>query len=419
MAKGRRRANGAEVSAPVTPQTLGPSRRASRSAERERRRRQRRRRTSALAVVSAALLLVAGVLLVGNAVRKDDPPAGPKTRTQRTLLFSVTGTSGAGRFTTLYAYDSATTSAAVVLIPPSTLTDVAGIGNVVLGNALRLGGPDAARDAVSDLMGVIVDHTWTLTADGFVALVNRVGGVVVDVDADVVVGREVVLRAGGAQRLNGVTALQYATYVAKGQDQVTFQARLQRVLEALFAALPQDVPGLTTSITALGGASATSWEPNALAAFLDGVRQAQAAERYEPQVLPVTPIDTGSGTPAFSIKVDEVATVVNTSLSGSIPLNRDVGDNRVLVLNGVGTPGLGDGVADKLRGEFRVVGTRNKQGFGEKVSVVVVFDNTDASVAKARRAAELLGLPETAVRTSTQTQSVADVIVVIGADYRP
>ena len=91
---------------------------------------------------------------------------------------------------------------------------------------------------------------------------------------------------------------------------------------------------------------------------------------------------------------------------------------RILVLNGVGTPGLGASVARKVRGEFRIVGTRNKQGFGVKESVVVVFDSTDASLDKARRVATLLGLPETAVRTSTQTQSVADVIVVIGSDYK-
>ena len=417
MAKGRRRASGPR-SQPVT-QTLGPARRSSRAAQRERRRRQRRRRTSVVAVLSVLLLVVAGGLLVGRAVtrEKKDPP--PKQRTQRTLLVSITGSTQAGVASALYAFDPAPERAAVVLIPPNTLTDVAGVGNVVLGNALRLGGPTAARESVGDLMGVIVDHDWTLSAEAFTALVNGVGGLVIDVDTDIVNGRQVILRAGGGQRLDGRTALTYATYVARGQDQITFQARFQQVMEALFAALPPDPAGLATSITALGAGSRTSWEARPLADFLDGVRRAQAADRYEPQVLPVTPIDTGSGTPTFSIKVDEVATLVRTQLADSIPPGRDDGNNRILVLNGVGTPGLGASVARKVRDEFRIVGTRNKQGFGVKESVVVVFDMTDPSLAKARRVAELLGLPESAVRTSTQTQSVADVIVVVGADYKP
>ena len=418
MAKGRRRASGTTYAPPVTT-TLGPARRSSRAAERARRRRQRRRRTSAAGIVAVALAVVAVVLLVGNAVTRDEEPPAAKPRTQRTVLFAVTNTEGAARAASLLAYDPESRRASLVLIPPSTLTDVAGIGNVVLANAMRLGGPTAARESVSDLMGVLVDHHWVLSEEAFAALVDRAGGLVLDVDTDVVVGRQTVVRAGGGQRLDGRLALTYATYVARGQDQVTFQSRFQHVLERLFAALPPDPAGVGTSLAALGGGLRASWAPAELGTFVDGVRKAQAENRYEPQVLPVTPIDTGSGTPAFSIKVDEVAALVSNQLGDSIPPGRDDGDNRVLILNGVGTPGLGASVARKVRTEFRIVGTRNKQGFGEKESVVVVFDTTDESIAKARRLAELLGLPDTAVRTSTLTQSVADVIVIIGRDYKP
>jgi hypothetical protein len=137
-------------------------------------------------------------------------------------------------------------------------------------------------------------------------------------------------------------------------------------------------------------------------------------------VLPVSTIDTGGSAPTFSIKVDEVAALVRAQLADSIPPGRDDGANRVLVLNGVGTPGLGASVATKLRASpFRIVGTRNKQGFGVKESVVVVFDSSEASLAKAREVARLLGLKETAVRIGTQNQSVADVIVVVGTDFTP
>lgn len=419
MAKGKRRATGSEPTQPVT-QTLGPRRRVSRASERERRRKQRRRRTTVVTVVAVVLALAVVALVVGQAVTREADPAGPTARTQRTLLFSVTGENGGGRATALLAYDAAPRRASVVLIPPNTLSDVAGIGNVVLGTALRLGGPDSAQEAVSDLMGVVVDHHWTLTQDGFVALVDRLGGLVVDVDVDVVAGPALLLRAGPGQRLDGQTALTYATYVPKGEDQITFQARFQRVMEALFATLPADPVEAAAALVALGGGSATSWDPRELAGFLDGVRTARAEERYEPQVLPVVPIDTGAEQPTFRINPEGVAAVVDNQLAASIPEGRAEGDNRVLILNGVGTPGIGDGVADKIRpGGFQIVGTRNKQGFGEKVSVVVVFDNTDASLEKARRVAELVGLPPTAVRTSTLTQSVADVVVVIGEDYKP
>jgi anionic cell wall polymer biosynthesis LytR-Cps2A-Psr (LCP) family protein len=423
MAKGKRRAGRGDAARPVTPQTLGPARRASRAALRERRRRQRRRRLSAAAIAGIAVVVVAAVALVGGVVAHSKKSPPPKGRTQRTLLFEVTDRTGAARVAVLYAYDPAPRRAALVLIPTHTLADVAGLGNVVFATAARLGGPTVAREAVSDLLGVTVDQDWTLTDTAFTSLIDRAGGVVVDVDADVVQAlphgaSRILVRAGPGQRLDGPTALAYATYVQKGQDEVTSLARLQQVLEAVFGALPADRTSLATSIAALGSGSRLSWQPPDLADFILGVRAARDGDRYEPQVLPVSVIDTGGGAVTYSIKVDDVASLVRAELADSIPPNRDLGNNRVLVLNGVGTPGLGAGVARKLRGEFRIVGTRNKQPFDVKTSVVVVFDSSDASLAKARRAATLLGLPETAVRIGTQAQSVADVIVVIGADYR-
>jgi hypothetical protein len=420
MARGKRRAGRGEATQVTT--TLAPARRASRAAQRTRRRRQRRTRTSLLVFAGIGIAVLVAAVLVGNAVTHDKTPPA-KQRTQRTVLLEVTGDDGTGRAAALLAYDPAPRRASLVLIPPHTLADVAGIGNVVLASAVRLGGPGVAREAVSDLMGVLVDQDWTLSSTTFAALVDRVGGVVVDVDTDVVVPgargtTTILVRAGAQQRLDGATALAYATYTAKGQDEITFQARFQAVFDALLAALPPDDGTVATTLAALGPGSRLSWRPPDLAAFLAGMRTAHAEDRYDPQVLPVSAIDTGSGAPTFSIKVDEVARLVSTQLADSLPPNRASGDNRVLILNGVGTPGLGANVARRLRGEFQVVGTRNKQPFGVTESVVVVFDSTDPSLAKARRVASLLGLPATAVRIGTQTQSVADVIVVIGSDYK-
>ena len=423
MAQGKRRAGRGEETKQVS-STLAPARRASRAAERERRRQKRRTRTTVLAVTGIAVVVGLLAMLVGDAVRGDkkDPP--PKVRTQRTLLFQLTGPDGAARAAALLAHDPDPGRASLVLIPPHTLIDVAGLGNVVVADVVRLGGPGVAREAVSDLLGVVVDHDWTLSSVGFVALVDRLDGIVVDVDTDVTQraadgSTRVVLRAGPQQRLDGASALAYATFVPQGQDEISFQVRLQSVLEGIAAALPADREVASATLGALGREATLSWTPDDLAGFLAGYRAAQAGDRYDPQVLPVTTIDAGGGT-SYSIKVDEVAGLVRAQLADSIPPGRDDGSNRVLVLNGVGTPGLGGSVAGRLRSSpFRVVGTRNKQGFGVAQSVVVVFDPSEPSLEKAREVARLLGLPPEAVRIGTQNQSVADVIVVIGADYKP
>jgi LCP family protein required for cell wall assembly len=423
MARGKRHAPRGKSGSPVST-TLGPQRRASRAVSRQRRRRSRRTRSGVVAISGIVLLVLAATAVGIGAVTHHKKDDSPKERTQRTLLFSVTGDDRGARATALLAYDATPKRASVVFLPPHTLVDVAGLGNVVLGSATRLGGPATAREAVSDLLGVTVDADWTLSAGSFASLVDRVGGVVVDVDVDVlqtVKGQtRILLRAGAGQRLNGASALAYATYVEKGQDEISFQARFQTVLDALVSALPDDPSDAAAKVGALGPGATLSWKADELATFLLGVKAAHAGDRYEPQVLPVTRIDTGGSSPTFSIKVDEVASLVRDQLADSIPPGRDNSANRVLVLNGVGTPGLGGTVANKLRSSpFRVVGTRNKQGFGVRESVVVVFDASEASLQKARDVARLLGLQESAVRIGTQNQSVADVIVVVGADFKP
>ena len=68
---------------------------------------------------------------------------------------------------------------------------------------------------------------------------------------------------------------------------------------------------------------------------------------------------------------------------------------------------------------FDIVSSRNAKDFNFTQSLVLIFKATDEEIARGQRVAELLRLPPSAVRVSPLTQSVADVIVIIGADYRP
>src|SRR5205085_11539128 len=102
----------------------------------------------------------------------------------------------------------------------------------------------------------------------------------------------------------------------------------------------------------------------------------------------------------------------------SVPPGARATGNRVLVLNGVGTPGLGLRVRDRIvaRG-FVFVGSRNAPTFGYPHTLVLVKDPAAAADVGARLA-NALGVPGSAVETSDQIGTIADVVVIIGADYR-
>ena len=93
---------------------------------------------------------------------------------------------------------------------------------------------------------------------------------------------------------------------------------------------------------------------------------------------------------------------------------------RVLVENGVGTPGLVSQARAKLVDDgFRFIDGGNASSFGLKESLVLIPDGTSQSVTRGRRVADSLGLPSSAVQPSDRGQTVADVIVILGEDFAP
>jgi hypothetical protein len=94
----------------------------------------------------------------------------------------------------------------------------------------------------------------------------------------------------------------------------------------------------------------------------------------------------------------------------------------VIVINGTGALGLGQTAHAKLdRHGLVFVHSENQQGFSfrGRHSVVLVTDDSTASHALGHRVARALGLPDSDIAINSQPTSAADVVVILGADYRP
>jgi len=93
---------------------------------------------------------------------------------------------------------------------------------------------------------------------------------------------------------------------------------------------------------------------------------------------------------------------------------------RVLVENGVGTPGLVEQARSKLvTAGFRFVNGGNAADFTGEPSSVIIPDGTESRVRQGQRVAAALGLPASSIATSDRGQTVADVIVILGSDFAP
>ncbi|HEV7824712.1 MAG TPA: LCP family protein [Mycobacteriales bacterium] len=368
----------------------------------------RRPSTAVLAAVVLLIALVTGGAVYGLGGGSGDGTGGP-AGPQSTLLLQFRDGDGAAA-SVLYGVGSG--SGAAVLLPSRLIATVPGAGQQQFGPVLALhDGAELSRSTVSDLLGVRIDAQWVLDRAGLVAAVDAVGGVVADVDTDVVSGRTVLVQAGKGRPLDGARAAAYLLDRPADQDDIQYQPRVQRVFQSLLTRLAER-PG------ALAGLPRGARPAAAAGTVLGSLAKASADAAVLYQTLPVTEIDT-DGVATYTLDVAAVDELVAGRFSGAALPGRDERGNRVLVVNAVGTPGLGETVRNRIvPAGFTFVGSRNQTPFGRAETVVVVFDSDQATVGRARALARAMGLPEAQVQVSERGQSIADLMVVVGKDFR-
>ncbi|HVD28985.1 MAG TPA: LCP family protein [Mycobacteriales bacterium] len=412
------------VTAPAVPGQTVVARR-SRAAERAARRRAMRQRVLLVtaAVLGVVLIIVGGWLVLRGGDGGKDKVAAAAPR-QLTTLVQVTGADGTAAASALVGTTKVGKQAAAVLVPSRLIVDVAGSGEMPFGEAVALDDDTASTGALTDLLGVSVDDSWVLSTDGLAALVDSVGGVQAAVDVDVVTtdakGNETVVVRAGNQKLKGAAAAAYATYLADGEPEQARLARFDDVLTAVAAALPKDHAALVAALAALGQGSRSTLDSSELADRLAVLGSAAADGTLVSDVLPVTEIDTGGAVTSYGLDAAQAAATMRARFPGSLQQDANGESVRVLVENGVGTPGLVEKARTKLvAAGFQFINGGNASPFNADPSSIQVPDGTEKSLARGRRVAAALGLPADSVIPSDRGQTVADVIVLLGSDFTP
>ena len=91
-----------------------------------------------------------------------------------------------------------------------------------------------------------------------------------------------------------------------------------------------------------------------------------------------------------------------------------------MVRNGVGTPGLGATARTKLtKAKDVYIAGGNQLPFDSDRTVILISEDTADQRALGEKVAAVLGVDPGDMRVSGEGQSIADVVVVLGTDYRP
>ena len=255
-------------------------------------------------------------------------------------------------------------------------------------------------------------------------MVDYVGGITVDVDEPITAedeetGTQTVVVPSGTQLLNGTQAAAYALAWLPEEPEAQRLARYSDVMTKTIQALPDDRLRVEQMLTSLGGSARTTTSTADVADFLLQMRAGILAGGQQVRVLPTTDIE--AGTSLAVVRADLAACqVLLESLLPTALVDSAQTNPRVLVQNGVGTPGLGASARDRIVAAGMVyINGGNAEEFGQAQTLVIIEDASPGAQQLGQDVAAALGVPPTAVAISEDGQNVADVVVILGEDFEP
>lgn len=317
------------------------------------------------------------------------------------------------------AYEPVSGRGTVLLVPSGTVADVPGHGLLPVGRAYGFGQGPLLDSTLDNLLGLDLDGAMGISRQGWSALLTRLGGFSVEVperlDERFEDGSSQVRFQQGEQFLDGPRLAELLTFEEANESELEALSRVQLVLQGVLDRVANDPavldPVFSDGAPMLEGTVA----PEDVRRLLEGLARASADGDLVVRTLPVSPINSGEGE---SYRMDEVRTreLVSERFEDSRPSGTAGAGRALQILNGNGTPGIGQQVAQLLIPEgFRVVKTGNADRFDHRETRIIVYSDDVEQIRAAERIRELLGVGR--IERSRQPLSVADITVVVGLDF--
>ncbi len=176
----------------------------------------------------------------------------------------------------------------VLSVPRDTQVDLPGYGQSKINHALLVGGIPYQQLVVGRMLGIPIDDYALIDFNAFEQLVDTVGGITIDIPADLTNDAGVVVFGAGPQAMDGKTALVYARFRSKadGGD----AARVERqwsVLRALGRQADRGdlVQGLNTLLPSLSEHVRTDLPVSEIAGLAESLDGKCSSETVEIQQL--------------------------------------------------------------------------------------------------------------------------------------
>ncbi|MET7677661.1 LytR C-terminal domain-containing protein [Streptomyces seoulensis] len=319
-----------------------------------------------------------------------------------------------GTSTVLLVDNTTTRRGTTVLLPNSlALTDDSGT-TTTLAKSVDDDGSSGTRDQLDTVLGTDIQGTWRLDTPYLQNLVELVGNIEIDTDTDVPdpdakkKGAAPLVHQGSAQTLSGKMAVAYATYRGPGETENAQLKRFGEVMQGALRKLSSDPSAATTTVQTLAQILDPPLTDKDLGTFLAKLADLAKDGKYQTVPLPVQSDGTLSAGTSDSVVKNILGGTAKSPDAGSAV--------RVAVQNATGAKDDTEKArVTLLGGGFGFIEGGTASG-AQAASKVVYSDAADKQ--NATEVAKTLGLSAAAVSKGAVT-SGADVLVVLGQDYRP
>lgn len=393
-----------------------------RTERREEARRRARTRVIALLVVVALVaaggvgyLWYAGKLPGLSSSGSKADTATPVGAQKRDVIVIHLHNTGKGGTSTALLVDNTTTKQGTTVLLPNSLALTGDDGSTTtLAKSVDDDGASGTLDQLDTVLGTNIQGTWRLDTPYLQNLVDLVGNIDIDTNADVPdpdakkKGSSLLVHQGKDQTLSGKMAVAYATYRASGEAQNAQLERFGQVLQGVLRKVSSDATDATTTVQTLAQILDPPLTDRDLGAFLAKLADLAKGGDYKTALLPVQSDGTLSAQTSGSVVKDilggtakspAAGSAVRVSVQNATGVKDDTEKARVVLLNG-GFTFLEGGTASGTRATSQVL------------------YSAASGKANAAEVAKTLGLPAGAVAKGS-VSSGADVSVVLGRDYKP
>jgi hypothetical protein len=365
-------------------------------------------------LVVALVLAVGVVLLLPNGGAQPAAAGETTAPSGQTTTLLVLGTPGKPALGA--ALLGVGGSSSLLTLPMHLVTAVPGQGTEPLGRALTTTNLQAGVAAVEDLLGIQIESGIKLSPAAFASLIDQAGGVTVDVDAVVRSGNDFLATPGPGQHLRGAAAGAYAGMLGGAESESARIARFSKVLVALLGRLPTNAGANVRLLGQLGDGVATDSSFNGPAQSFVAAGAALRVDSLWRGTLPVRSLGTGEY--EYGVDAAGAATTVEQHFAAAQD-PADPGAPSVFVVNGVNDTDTVLAVRDRLRAEgLSYAGFRNATQQDQRTSRVLIPDGTSTSISAGQQVARALGLQQSSIAVDPLGQRLADVMVLVGSDWR-